>query len=101
MAAPANLKLFQAELDNIIRTTEQAIQQMVAVNGQVSYLAPSIQQNNQSDSGRIIARRLVDWTDDYPKIVGDMTQINGRVIAMRTALAAGADFATSAAAGSA
>jgi len=101
MPAPANLKLFQAELNNIIQQTEHAIQQMVAVNGQVSYLAPSIQQNNQSDSGRIIARRLVDWTDDYPKIVGDMTQINGRVIAMRNALAAGADFATSAAAGSA
>ena len=51
--------------------------------------------------GRFIARRLVDWTDDYPKIVGDMTQINGRVTAMRNALAAGNDFATSAAAGSA
>ena len=101
MAAPTNLKLFQAELDNIIRTTEEAIQQMVAVNGQVSYLAPSVQQNNQSDSGRIIAGRLQDWTDDYPKIVGDMTQINGQVRGMRNALAAGADFATSAAAGSA
>jgi len=98
MAAPANLKLFQAELDNIIRTTEQAIQQMVAVNGQVSYLAPSVQQNNQSDSGRIIVRRLQDWTDDYPKIVNDMTQINRQVQAMRNALAAGADFAAAAAA---
>ena len=100
MPVPANLKLFQAELDRIIRETEAAILQMNTVNGQVSYLAPSVQQNNQSDSGRIILRRLNDWTDDYPKIVGDMTQINQQVHAMRNALAAGSDFATSAAAGS-
>jgi hypothetical protein len=95
---PANLKLFQAELDNIIRQTEEAILQMNTVNGQVNYLAPSVQQNNQSDSGRIILRRLNDWTDDYPKIVNNMAQINQQVHAMRNALAAGADFATSAAA---
>src|SRR6266550_483418 len=99
MPVPANLKLFQAELDRIIRETEAAILQMNTVNGQVSYLAPSVQQNNQSDSGRIILRRLNDWTDDYPKIVGDMSRINQQVHAMRNALAAGSDFATSAAAG--
>jgi hypothetical protein len=101
MATPTNLKLFQAELDNIIRTTESAITNMTSVNSAVNYLGPNVQRNNQSDSGKVILKRLNDWTDDYPKIVGDLTQINRQVHAMRNALSAGADFATSAAAGSA
>jgi hypothetical protein len=92
------LKLTAAEVDNIIRMTEQAISEMTSINNAVNYLGPNVQRDNQSDAGKIILKRLTDWTDDYPKIVNDMTQINRQVQAMRNALAAGADFAAAAAA---
>ncbi len=96
--ATNTLKLTTAEVDNIIRMTEQAISEMTSINNAVTYLGPNVQRDNQSDSGRILLKRLTDWTDDYPKIVNDMTQINRQVQAMRNALAAGADFAAAAAA---
>ncbi len=98
MATPANLKLFQGELDKIIQITEQALLNMHSINNLVNYLGPNVQRDNRSDSGKIIIKRLNDWTDDYPKIVNDMGQINQQVHAMRNALASGADFAAAAAA---
>lgn len=72
-----------ADLARIIEGTHTAIGDLNRLNGQVQAHESALIAANQSDSGTVMRQRLAIWTDDFNRVIGDLTELNGRVDALR------------------
>jgi hypothetical protein len=82
------LGLDLAQLNSIIQSTSEHKAEMDRLNAQVQSLAPVINQNMNSDAGRIMNNRLIEWTGDYNTLANDLQALNERVTGVRNALVA-------------
>ena len=82
------LGLDLAQLNSIIQSTSEHKAEMDRLNAQVQSLAPVINQNMNSDAGRIMNNRLIEWTGDYNTLANDLQTLNERVTGVRNALVA-------------
>jgi hypothetical protein len=82
----AQLGLDLGQLTGIIQAAADHKAEMDRLNNQVQGLAPVINQQMNSDAGRIMNSRLMEWTSDYNALAGDLQALNDRVCGVRNAL---------------
>jgi hypothetical protein len=88
------------QLRQIIQVTSEHVAQMKTLNSRVQGQAESYISANNSDSGRIMQEGLIEWTDQFNKIVGDLEQLNTKVANVRQENQATSQHATGTAQGS-
>ena len=82
------LGLDRGSLEKIIRSAMDHKAAMERLNAEVGALAPEINRQMNSDAGRIMHRRLLDWTSSYNVLTGDFQQLIDRATRMLRALMA-------------
>jgi hypothetical protein len=91
------LHLDDSQLSMIINETDSDLSQIRTLNVQVLSLSDVIAQNSQSDSGRIMQQKLATWSGDFAQIERNLSSLNDKAKALRTALLNAGQGAASAA----
>lgn len=72
-----------ADLQQIINKTQEAINEMNTVNNTVQSHTDSLFDANRSDSGQILSGHLGTWAADFHTCVNTLTDLNGKAHALR------------------
>ncbi|CAM04707.1 hypothetical protein A8924_5858 [Saccharopolyspora erythraea NRRL 2338] len=95
MTAPGTYGLKVAQMDEIIRRTEEKLQEMKVLNTMVTSDAGAIMTANQSDSGKLLMDKFNVWTNDFNQIRSKLVELNDKVKALRQLQLANTHDATS------
>ncbi len=88
------------QLGQIIQVTSEHVAQMKSLNSRVVGQAEGYIHANRSESGLIVQEGLIEWTEQFNKIVGDLEQLNTKVALVRQKNQGTSQQATGAAQGS-
>jgi hypothetical protein len=79
---PSTYHFSDADLQQIITKTENAITEMNTVNSTVQAHTDSLVDANRSDSGQILSTHLTTWTADFQACVNNLTDLNQKATAL-------------------
>lgn len=72
----------QASTMKVITATDQAIQQMTTLIGQVNRVAAEAPIVNRSASGQRLGQEATFWADKFTKVKNEITELHGRATRM-------------------
>jgi hypothetical protein len=78
MTTPGQYGYEDSTLNSVITITDEYIQKLHNVNGQVLGISEQLPAVNNSTSGMKLAGLLSDWTGGFKGIVGALTALNGK-----------------------
>jgi hypothetical protein len=79
---PSTYHFDDADLQQIINKTQDAISEMNTVNSTVQAHTDSLVDANRSDSGQILSSHLATWTADFHTCVNNLTDLNQKAQAL-------------------
>ncbi|GLY74847.1 hypothetical protein [Actinoallomurus iriomotensis] len=79
---PSTYHFSDADLQQIINKTQDAINEMNTVNNTVQAHTDSLVDANRSDSGQILSGHLTTWTSDFHTCVNNLTDLNHKAQAL-------------------
>ncbi len=80
---PSTYHFSDADLQQIITKTQDAINEMNTVNNTVQAHTDALTDANRSDSGAILSTHLATWTTDFNNCVNNLTDLNTKATALR------------------
>src|SRR3569833_87471 len=80
--AATTYHISDADLQQIINKTQDAINEMNTVNNTVQSHTDSLVDANRSDSGQILSGHLATWTADFHTCVNNLTDLNHKATAL-------------------
>lgn len=79
---PSSYHFVDADLQQIITKTQDAINEMNTVNQTVQSHTDALVDANRSDSGQILSGHLATWNTDFHACVNNLTDINQKATAL-------------------
>jgi hypothetical protein len=79
---PSSYHFSDADLQQIITKTQDAINEMNTVNQTVQSHTDALVDANRSDSGQILSGHLATWNTDFHACVNNLTDINQKATAL-------------------
>lgn len=79
---PSSYHFSDADLQQIINKTQDAINEMTVVNNSVQAHTESLVDANRSDSGQILSGHLTTWTSDFHTCMNNLTALNHKAQAL-------------------